>query len=77
MAYAQDREDFEYLEGIAEVTDMVEIDASVWNLMRNPTKNEAAQMYRASIRLWFGEHGDHHCDDERVADIAERHSIFF
>ena len=70
MSYEQDREDYEYLDTIAEVSDMVVIDAAVLDLMRNPTKSKAAEMYRSAIALWFAEHEDTYNDDERVAEIA-------
>lgn len=75
MSYEQDRDDFEYLESLEEVTDMVEIDAAVWELMRNPTKRQAAEMYRSSIRMWFAEHGSRYRDAEDVTDIADRRGI--
>lgn len=73
MSYEQTRRDFEYLEELAEVEDMVTIDAVVWDLMRDPTKKHAEKMYLSSINLWFGEHGGDFDDDDRVLDIRDRH----
>jgi len=75
MSYEQDRADFEYLENIAEVEDMVVIDADVWSLMRDPTKKRAAEMYRCSICLWMAEHSANYADAEDVCEIADRHCI--
>lgn len=73
MGYDQARADFEYLETLAELSDFVEIDASVIDLMRNPTKAKAAELYEAAIRLWLGEHEvAHSCVDPEVRAIAER-----
>lgn len=55
--YAINRRDFEYLERIFELSDQQELDAERLALMENPTKQRAAELYRAGIRLWFQEHG--------------------
>jgi hypothetical protein len=72
MTYAQARKDFETLEAIAELEDQVELDSDRTELMRNPTKKQAMQMYEAGIRLWFHEHG---INTETARRIAERHGI--
>jgi hypothetical protein len=74
-SYDSARADFEFLETLAEVTDMVEIDADVWELMRAPTKAKAAEMYRGAIRMWFAEHGSDYDDAIDVCAIADRHGI--
>jgi len=56
MSYAQARKDFEFLETLAELTDQVELDAQRLDLMRNPTRALAGQMYRTAIELWLREH---------------------
>jgi hypothetical protein len=73
--YDQARSDFEYLETLEEVEDMVEIDAGVWELMRSPTKARAAELYRSAIRMWFEEHGTNYNDALDVLSIADRHAI--
>lgn len=55
LNYALLRTDFEKLEGLVELHDHVELDAARLDLMRNPTKSEAAKMYHSAIGLWFGE----------------------
>ncbi|MFK4824812.1 hypothetical protein ACI0FM_08490 [Paenochrobactrum sp. BZR 588] len=55
LAYAEVRADFEKLESVIELHDHVELDSARLNLMQNPTKAEAAQMYLSAIGLWFGE----------------------
>jgi len=74
VAYAQSRRDFEYLETIIEVSDMVEIDAEMINLMENPTKNNAAEIYQSAIEIWFSEHSWREIGkiNRRVAAIARR-----
>jgi hypothetical protein len=77
MNYQQVRKDFEYLETIAQLDDQVELDAERENLMRDPTKAKAAQMYDSGIRLWFGEHRGKFIHVKRVMDIADRYYIAF
>lgn len=72
MNYNQAREDFEYLERIAEVEDQVELDAQRIYLMQNPTKAQAARMYETAIDLWFTEHAGQH-NDPFVNEIADRY----
>ncbi|TDW21049.1 hypothetical protein EV128_12218 [Rhizobium azibense] len=55
MAYAKARKDFEYLETIAELDDWVEIDGQVRDLMENPSKKKAEELYSACIGLWMQE----------------------
>ena len=75
MTYAQDRADFEALYEIAELADCVEIDAGVFDLMRNPTKAEAARLYRSAIDLWFTEHKAYYRSHPVAAAIVERRGI--
>lgn len=74
--YAQSRRDYQYLDSLAEVYDLVEIDAQVFGLMENPTKKLAAEMYQSAISLWFNEHGD---DPDlltrRAKGIRKRHGL--
>lgn len=72
MSYKQVRKDFEALERIAELSDQVELDAEREQLMQNPTKAKAAEMYHAAIELWFREHGYKH---HEAAAIAKRYNI--
>lgn len=67
--YAKARRDFEYLEGLADYTDQVELDAERLDLMQEPTKDRAACMYESGIGGWFREHGDSFDDDARVRRI--------
>lgn len=55
--YATVRRDFEALERIAELDDQMELDAARLELMQEPTRAKAAELYEAGIRLWFQEHG--------------------
>lgn len=55
--YSTVRRDFEELEGIAELSDQVELDSERLSLMQEPTRAKAAQMYASAIDLWFREHG--------------------
>lgn len=72
--YAQARDDFEYLETLAELEDQVELDAQRTDLMRNPTKLRAAKMYEGGISLWFQEHRSEFSDDARVKSISRRYA---
>lgn len=65
------RRDFEYLEGVAELDDCVEIDAQVFDLLRNPTKRKAAEIYEGGICAWFGEHKSTFAHDPEVRRIAD------
>lgn len=69
--YTQARSDFEYLETFAELDDQVELDGERENLMRDPTKARAAQMYESAIGLWFGEHPNF--DTPRIRRIRGRY----
>lgn len=69
--YQRARADFEYLETIALLEDQVELDAEREPLMQNPTKEKAADLYEAGIRLWFSEHPN--LNDKRIAKIADRY----
>lgn len=53
--YAKARTDFEYLESIRELDDQVSLDSRRLELMKNPTKKYAKDMYESGIRLWFSE----------------------
>lgn len=57
ITYEQARKDFEFLETIAPLDDQVELDSQREELMRNPTKIFAKEMYISAIELWFWEHG--------------------
>ena len=71
MNYDQARKDFEYLETLAELYDQVELDAQRLDLMQNPTKARACQMYKAAIGLWFTEHGSNLTTHSGVRAIKE------
>lgn len=71
--YDKAREAFEYLESLAELEDQVELDSRREELMRNPTKAKAADMYEAGIRLWAREHAPH--DDRRAQEITEEYDL--
>lgn len=75
MSYAQARRDFEYLEEEKLLDDAVEIDALVFDLMRNPTKSNAENMYINCIRLWFVERfrEGYHSTDKKLQTIASRY----
>lgn len=55
MSYGRTRKDFEYLETLKELDDWVEIDGRVLELMRNPSKQSAEDMYQSCMSLWFTE----------------------
>jgi hypothetical protein len=69
--YDKARAAFEYLESLASLDDQVELDAERENLMRNPTKAKAADLYEMAIRLWAGEHSPH--TDRRARKICEEY----
>ena len=71
--YDQARADFEFLEGIEQLEDQVELDSMRLEIMENPTKAMAASMYEAGIRLWFGEHRAIADADPEIIEIGERH----
>lgn len=72
--YARNRRDFEFLESLIELDDLVEIDAEVIYLMQEPTKAKAAEMYANAIDLWFREHsGSDHMENPKVKRLAIRH----
>jgi len=75
MRYATARRDFEYLETIAELQDQVDLDSQREELMRDPTKAKAGDMYEQGVGLWFQEHKSTYADDRRVRRIAERHGF--
>lgn len=62
MTYEQARKAFETMEKYAELEDQVELDASRYHLMQNPTKAAARDLYVRAIRLWHGEHGGQQSD---------------
>lgn len=69
IGYDRARSDFEYLEKTwGELDDAVEIDGSVFALMRNPTKPEAAKLYAMGVRLWLGQHRRRIDEDARTID---------
>lgn len=69
--YDRARSAFEFLESVAPLDDQVELDAERENLMRNPTKAKAADMYESGISLWFEEHGQSRDHGSRVRRIAK------
>lgn len=71
VSYAKARADFEYLESVAELDEQVDLDARRLELMENPTKETAADMYCAGITLWFDQHCDNHDGDRKVAAIRK------
>lgn len=73
VGYAKARRDFEYLKTVAELTDQVELDSEREELMKNPTKKYAGELYQSAIPLWFGEHRNEFPDDSRVQQIARRY----
>jgi len=68
--YETVRRDFEYLESVAELDDCVEIDAQMFDLLRNPTKRKAALIYEGAICSWFQEHQSTFAHDQEVVRIA-------
>lgn len=83
MAYAQARKDFEYLETIIELDDTVACFMdNVVELMENPKKQMAEEMYISGILLWFGERiSDYIVENltplqkRRISAIEYRHNI--
>jgi hypothetical protein len=71
--YKTARADFEYLETLADLDDQVDIDSQREELMREPTKAKAADLYEQCISLWFGEHRGEFADLARVCRIATRY----
>lgn len=71
--YAKARKAFEYLESLAILEDQVELDSEREPLMKNPTKEYAADLYEAGIRLWCREHMPH--PDRRAQRIAEEYEL--
>lgn len=69
--YDEARFDFEYLESLAELGDWITIADELVDLMRDPTKKRAAQMYIAAITLWHAEHRGFY--DERAERIKLRY----
>lgn len=53
ITYDAIKKDFQYLESVCPGGDMAEIDASVFDLMANPTKSRAKLMYESAIKQWF------------------------
>lgn len=70
--YSVARRDFEFLETLAELADQMELDACRGDLMKNPTKAHAAELYEAAISLWFVEHSGKF-DNKRVKAIVRRY----
>jgi len=76
--YSTARRDFEWLEQIAELEDQDDLDARREELMQNPTKSRAAEMYQCAIRSWFGQHQISVVPDykkRRANQIFDRHAI--
>ena len=79
MAYAQSREDFEYLESIKPIDDMQDQDHKIWKILQNPTKSTACSFYDVFISFWFIEFNQSpvkvtHKVMRRIKEIAEHHS---
>lgn len=72
MTYAKARSDFEYLESLVELDDQVELDSQRLDLMQEPTRAKACELYEAGIHLWFGEHSGKF-RTRRIASIANRY----
>lgn len=73
--YKTARSDFEFLETLADLVDQVDLDAEREELMREPTKAHARNMYEDAISLWFKEHQDSFSETPRVRRIATRCGI--
>jgi len=83
--YDQAKKDFKTLQKYSDGGDYVEIEASMWDLMANPSKRLAKQRYEAAITCWFdsaknGGHGNRHeyvdssnLEIPEVIDIGERY----
>lgn len=72
--YAKCRRDAEFLEGLVEAGDWVEVDAEVESLMRDPTKRKAAELYGSVIAIWASEHSDGpHFSNPKVRKIMRDH----
>lgn len=81
-SYEETKRDFEYLNKVASGGDMMEIDAAVFDLMANPTKKRAKEMYRTSIGCWAAAIGrpmdfagvpTSVLDDPKVIEILEKY----
>jgi hypothetical protein len=76
IQYAAVRRAFEYLESLEPLDDQDELDCERLYLMENPTKQKAAEMYKAGIRLWFYEHGNNtDLLTPRAAQIRQRYQV--
>lgn len=75
--YDQACADFEALEAICELDDQVELDSSRLELMQEPTKAKAAELYESGIQLWFQENRSYPSllSCEVAAEIATRRAI--
>jgi hypothetical protein len=74
MTYARARKDFEDLEEIRDLDDQVELDSRREELMQNPTKAMAMDMYQSAIQLWMWQNRDLRGSPE-VEEIASRHNL--
>lgn len=68
--YKTARADFEWCEGLCELTDQSELDSQREELMRKPTKALAGEMYCYGVVLWLSNHGDNFVDKENVKHIV-------
>jgi hypothetical protein len=73
-SYERVRADFETLEKYDEVSDEVELDSERRNLMNNPTKKVAADLFRRAISLWLYENFDKHSEVAEVVAIRKRYT---
>lgn len=80
--YEKVKRDYLFLNSLYPGGDMMEIDAQVFDLMADPTKKRASQMYESAIQSWFSAIGNRFAevplsvlDNEEVLIIAERYFI--
>lgn len=79
VGYAQARRDYEFLYSLIEVHDEICLADEVNDLMANPTKAKAADMYCMVVEQWFSERRLNGSADvpksayRRVRGIAYRH----
>lgn len=71
--YDEVKKDYLYLESLDIDADYVDIDSDVFDLMANPTKRRATQMYREAIALWFGGFRNSQIEDDRVEEIRSNY----
>lgn len=79
-SYDDVKRDYKFLESVAIGGDLVEVDASVFDLMESPTKKKAAELYELAINQWFKAIGssiagipEDVLENTKVARIAEKY----